>query len=129
MTLVYKSKIDITSVLLIAITISLAACSSSEVITVQDFKQIENNDTPDKIRVTTKDSSEYRFVKPDYYFENDTLYGKKKYVLNDEERILVRKIALSDIEQIKTEMGDWDKKLLLIGIASALFIGFIILVL
>ena len=129
MTLVYKSKIDITSVLLIAITISLAACSSSEVITVQDFKQIENNDTPDKIQVTTKDSSEYRFVKPDYYFENDTLYGKKKYVLNDEERILVRKIALSDIEQIKTEMGAWDKKLLLIGIASALFIGFIIVVL
>ena len=129
MTLVQMSRIDITSVLLIAIAISLTACSSSEVITVQDFKQIEEKDTPDKIRVTTKDSSEYRFVKPDYYFENDTLYGKKKYVLNDEERFLVRKIAFSDIEQIKIEMGAWDKKLLLIGIASALFIGFIIVVL
>ena len=129
MTLVQMSRIDITSVLLIAIAISLAACSSSEVITVQDFKQIEEMDTPEKIRVTTRDSSEYRFVKPDYYFENDTLYGKKRYVLNDEERFLVRKIAFSDIEQIKTEMGAWDKKLLLIGIASALFIGFIIVVL
>ena len=119
----------LTSILILALTFALAACSSSEVITVQDFKQIEEKDTPDKIRVTTSDSSEYRFVKPDYYLENDTLYGIKKYVLNDEERILVRKIALSDIEQIKTEMGAWDKKLLLIGIASALFIGFIILVL
>ena len=118
-----------TGVLIIAITISLTACSSSEVITVQNFKQIEEKDTPVKIRVTTKDSSEYRFVKPDYYFENDTLYGKKKYVLNDEERILIRKIAISDIEQINTEMVDWDKKLLLIGIASALFIGFIIVIL
>ncbi len=120
---------NITSILIIALTFTLAACSSSERITVQEFKQIEKKDTPEKIRVTTKDSTVYRFVKPDYYFENDTLYGKKKYVLNDEERILVRKIALSDIEQIKTEMADWDTKLLLIGIASALFIGFIIVVL
>jgi len=119
----------ITCLLLIALLISLAACSSSKVITVQDYKQIEEKDTPEKIRVTIRDSTVYRFVKPDYYFENDTLYGKKKYVLNDEERILVRKIAVSDIEQIKTEMGAWDKKLLLIGMASALFIGFIIVVL
>ena len=123
------SKIDITSVLLIAIAISLAACSSSEVITVQDFKQIEEKDKPEKIRVTTRDSSEYRFVKPDYYFENDTLYGKKRYILNDEERTLVRKIAISNIESIQTEMGDWDKKLIIIGFSLALFIGFIIAVL
>ena len=129
MTLAKMLKYIIGGILIIPLIISLGACSLSEVITVQDFKQIEEKDTPDKIRVTTSDSSEYRFVKPDYYLENDTLYGIKKYVLNDEERILVRKIALSDIEQIKTEMGDWDKKLLLIGIASALFIGFIILVL
>jgi hypothetical protein len=118
-----------TSVLIIAIIIFLTACSSSEVITVKDFKQIEEKDTPDKIRVTTRDSTEYHFVKPDYYFENDTLYGKKKYVLNDEDRILVRKIDISDIESIQTEIGAWDKKLLLIGLSLALFTGFIIVVL
>ena len=117
------------SVLIIALIFSLAACSSSEVLTVQDFKQIEEEDSPDKIRVTTRDSTEYSFAKPDYYFENDTLYGKKKYVLNDNERWLVRKTALSDIEYIQTEMGAWDKKLLIIGLSLALFAGFIIAVL
>jgi hypothetical protein len=122
-------KVNINIVLIIVSIISLTACSSSKVITVQDFKQIEEKDTPEKIRVTIRDSTVYHFVKPDYYFENDTLYGKKRYVLNDNEHWLVRKIALSDIEYIQTEMGAWDKKLLLIGIASALFIGFIILIL
>lgn len=116
------------SVLIIALIISLVACSSSELVTGQEFKRIEQNDTPKKIQVTTRDSTVYHFVKPNFYVKNDTLYGKKRFVLNDNERWLVRKIAISDIEYIQTEMGAGVKQLVLIGLALVIFIGGIIVI-
>jgi hypothetical protein len=128
MTLGQMPKNIFTSVLIIAIIISLAACSSSEIVTGKDFKQIKEKDTPNKIQVTTKDSAVYHFVKPDFYVENDTLYGMKKFILNDNERWLVRKIALSDIEYIQTEMGAWKYTLVLVGLTLALFVSVFIII-
>ena len=115
-----------TSILIIALIISLASCSSSKVVTGKDFKLIKEKDTPEKIQVTTKDSTVYHFVKPDFYVENDTLYGMKKFILNDNEQTLVRKIALSEIEYIQTEMGAWINTLVLVGLTLALFVGLFI---
>jgi len=104
-------------------------CSSSDVITIKDFKQIEIQEVPDNIWVITRDSSEYHFIKPDYYVEDDTLFGERKYILNDEEHVLVSKITRSDIESIRTEKENGGTKFLIIGFALVIFIVGIIVIL
>jgi hypothetical protein len=96
-----------TSIVIIALFIGITACYSSDVVTVQEFRQIEKGDKPDEIHITTKDSIEYHFVKPDYYVKNDTLFGEKKIVLNDKESVVTKKIALADIEYIQIETTGW----------------------
>jgi len=72
-------------------------------VNVTEYKQIEEIDKQDKIRVITKDSQEYHFSESNFYVENDSLYGKGKLLLSGEEQLLDRKIALSDIGSIQFE--------------------------
>jgi hypothetical protein len=92
----------ISSILIVAI-LNLVGCYSSEFITGPDFDKIEK-DAPRSIRVVTKDAEEYHFSQPNFYFVEDTLYGKEK--LAQSEELVTRKIALSDIELIEAESFD-----------------------
>jgi len=97
----------ISSILVVAL-LNLLGCFSFETVTVEtvtvaEYKQIEEIDKPDEIRVITKDSEEYHFSESNFYVENDTLYGKEILLSGDKEELLDRKIALSDIESIELE--------------------------
>ena len=122
-------RIYVSTLLTITSIFLFAGCSSSDVMTIKDLENIDKKDVPDDIWVTTKDSTEYHFIKPDYYVEDDTLFGERRYILNDEERVLVRKITHSDIESIQTEKGGVGSNLVIIGVALAIFIGGMIVIL
>ncbi len=73
---------------------------------VSHYQKIEaESGKPDEIYLKKNDFTKYHFMKNDYYIENDTLYGKGKLIL-DEEELLDRNIALSHIESIQFEYVD-----------------------
>ncbi len=107
------------SFLLIALINFLLGCYSAESITVLEYKQVEEEDKPDDIRVITKDSQEYHFSESNFYVEDDTLYGK----VDISEQLLDRKIALSDIESIQFEyLNGGTTALLVLGIVVISFV-------
>jgi len=114
------------SFLIVAIFNLLVSCYSSELITVHEYKQVEEKEgKPDEIHLKTNDFQEYHFS--DFYIENDTLYGKGKLLLSDGEQLLNRKIALSDIESIELESVSAGKTVAfvlgIVGIGVLLFLG------
>jgi hypothetical protein len=92
---------------------------------VSQYQKIEaESGNPDEIYLTKFDSSRYRFMKNDYHIENDTLYGKGKLLLDDVEKLQVRKIAISNIAWIEVDSINWlTTGLLSLGIAVVLFVG------
>ena len=111
------------SFLLLALMNILVGCYSSELVTVPEYDQIEEEDKPDDIRVITKDSQEYHFSESNLYIENDTLYGKEILLSGDKEELLDRIIALSDIESIQVEyLNGVTTALLVLGIVAIPFV-------
>ena len=65
------------SFLLLAFLNFIAGCYSFQPVTVNEYKQLEEEDgKQNEIYVKTKDHQEYHFSYWNYYIENDTLYGK-----------------------------------------------------
>ena len=94
--------------LLIALINFIAGCSSFHSISVSEYKQVEEEEgKPIEIYVKTKTDQWYHFTNSNFYIENDTLYGKGELLLNDDEGIINRKIALSDIESMGVEGTNW----------------------
>jgi len=93
------------SFLLLALINFLLGCYSSEFVTAGEYKQVEEEDKPDDIRVITKDSQEYHFSDSNFYVENDTLYGKEILYLSKEELPFDERIAFEEIESIKLKVG------------------------
>jgi len=101
-------------------------CYSSELVNVTEYKQIEEEDKSDDIRVITIYSEYYL---SDFYIENDTLYAKGKEILYNKEKPFDGKIALSDIESIQFEyLNGVTTALAVLGIVAILFVGVIALV-
>ena len=94
----------ISSILVFAL-LNLLGCYSSELVNVTEYKQIEEEDKPDNIRVITKDFQEYYFSESNFYVENDTLYGKEILYLSKEELPFEGRIAFEEIESIKLKVG------------------------
>ncbi len=90
----------ISSILVVAL-LNLLSCYSSELVTVGEYNQFEEEDKPDDIRVKTKDNQEYHISNSDYYIKNDTLYAKTKMILTDMEQPFEGKFALSEIKYIQ----------------------------
>jgi hypothetical protein len=91
------------SFLLVAIFNLLVGCYSSELITASEYNQIEENDKPDAIRLSTKDSQEYHFSKSNVYIENDTLWGKGEMIFGSNEKPFEGKFAITEIKSIQIE--------------------------
>ena len=91
---------------------------------VSEYQNIEaESGKPDEIYLTKDDSTRYHFMKNDFYIENDTLYGKGKWLLSDREKKLERIIALSDIESIQFEyLNSVTTALLILGIVAIPFV-------
>jgi len=91
--------------------------------TVSQYQQIETESgKPDEIYITKTNSSKYRFMKSDYYIENDTLYGKGKLIIEKDQQFN-RNIALSNIESIEIDSINWlNTGLLSLGIAVVTFL-------
>ena len=95
--------------------------------TVSEYQKIElESGKPNEIYLTKTDFTKYHFMKPDYYIENDTLYGMGKVIID---RIqLDRKIALSDIESIEVKSVNWAATILLVlGIGTISFVTFAVI--
>ena len=111
----------ISNILVVALLIQVG-CYSSEVVTVTEYKQFEEEEgKPDKIIVTTRDFETYHFfLDSGYYIENDTLYGKGILFVNDEVQPFdgKGKIALSDIASFQFDE--------LNGMKTAVGIGLVI---
>ena len=97
--------------------------------TVSQYQKIEaESGKPDEFYFTKIDSTKYRFMKNDYHIENDTLYGEGKLLLDDVEKLQVRKIALSNIAFIEADSINWlNTGLLSLGIAVVAFILFLVI--
>jgi hypothetical protein len=90
----------IISFLLLAFINFIAGCYSLQPVTVNEYKQLEeDDDKQDEIYVTTKDGDEYYFAESNFYFENDTLYGKASF----KELPFEGKIAFVEIESIQLD--------------------------
>ena len=109
----------ISNILVVALLIQVG-CYSSEVVTVTEYKQFEEEEgKPDKIIVTTRDFETYHFfLDSGYYIENDTLYGKGILFVNDEMQPFDRKgkIALSDIVSFQFDEIDVMKTAVRVGV-------------
>ena len=93
------------SFLLVAIFNLLVGCYSTELFTVPEYHQIEEEDgKQDEIYVTTKDGQEYYFAESNFFFENDTLYG----MASVKELPFEGKIAFGEIESIELEVLSQD---------------------
>ena len=99
--IIYKKIIS--SILVVAL-LNLLGCYSSNLVTVPEYKQVEEEEgKPDEIYVKTEDYREYHFPDSDFYIENDTLYGKAKLLYGEEGLPFEGKIALGEIESIQFE--------------------------
>ncbi len=115
----------ISSILVVAL-LNLLGCYSSELVNVTEYKQIEEEDKSDDIRVITIYSEYYL---SDFYIENDTLYAKGKEILYNKEKPFDGKIALSDIESIQFEyLNGLTTAPAVLGIVAILFVGVIAVV-
>jgi len=84
-------------------------------LSVSDFQKIKKESgDPDKIYITKTDFTYYQFIKPNYYIENDTLYGKGKSILNYKKKQFEGKIALSNIESIEVENFNMGNTIILV---------------
>ena len=90
----------VSSILIVAL-LNLLGCYSIEYITTPEYKQIEEEDEADEIRVVTKDSQEYHFSGSNFSIENDTLNVRVKSTLTDVEQPYKGKFVLSDIKYIQ----------------------------
>jgi len=82
--------------------IILAACSSSENVTLRKYEVVEHlRGQPAEIYVRTADSKLYLFSHSNYYIQNDTLYGRG-YLMTDEDEIIFEgEFVLTNIESIQ----------------------------
>jgi hypothetical protein len=88
------------SFLLLAFLNFIAGCYSFQPVTVNEYKQIEEEDgKQNEINVITKDSKKYYFSYSNYYIENDTLYGKESVT----ELPFEGRFAFSEIKSIQVE--------------------------
>jgi hypothetical protein len=90
----------ISSILVVAL-LNLMGCYSSELVNVTEYKQVEEEDKPDDIRVITKDSQEYHFSDSNFLIDSDTLYWKDILHLSKEELPFEGKFALGEIKSIQ----------------------------
>jgi hypothetical protein len=96
----YK-KVFISFILITFINL-IAGCYSFQPVTVNEYKQIEEEDgKQNEIYVLAKDLQEYHFSDSNFYIENDTLFGKAKVMAR--ELPFEGKFALEDIETIRVE--------------------------
>jgi len=88
--------------------------------TISQYQKIEaERGKPDEIYLTKYDSTEYHFMKNDYYIENDTLYGEGEMISDDNEQPFEGKIALSEIESIEVDKFNLTNTIFLsVGIAG-----------
>jgi hypothetical protein len=107
------------SCMLVAALLNLFGCYSSELVNVTDYKQIEEEEKVDNIRVITKDSEEYKFTESNFHIESDTLYGKVPLGVTG--KLYDENIALSDIESIHYYNFDAGVGLIIIGIVAILW--------
>jgi len=87
------------SLLITAIFNLLVGCYSSELLTVPEYNQIEEEDKPDEILVISKDGQRYHFAESNFYVKNDTLY----YKVSVEELPFEGKFAFGEIKSIQIE--------------------------
>ena len=84
-------------------------------VTVSQYQKIEaESGKADEIYLTKNDSTKYHFMKNDYYIENDTLYGKGKFLPIEKDQPFEGNIALTEVESIKIET--YDTMLSILGI-------------
>ena len=121
------------SCILVAAFLNLVGCYSYKAVTMSDYQQIEDEeDIPDNIYVVTKDDKEYKFKNSNFYFENDTLFGKQKvktYFHNGQyksEKLVDINIALSNIKSMKANIYNSTATTLLIGAIALQVVGIII---
>ena len=87
----------------------------STLVTVSQYQKIEaESGKADEIYLTKNDSTKYHFMKNDYYIENDTLYGKGKFLPIEKDQPFEGNIALTEVESIKIET--YDTMLSILGI-------------
>jgi len=68
-------------------------------------------------------------MKNDYYIENDTLYGKGKFLPIEKDQPFEGNIALTEVESIRVETYDkWMTVLLLTPIVTIAVIGILVLI-
>lgn len=92
------------SFLVVALFNLVVGCYTIEKITVPEY--MAESDKPDEILVTTKDFKKYSFSHPNFYIENDTLYGMGKTILTNKEQSFEGKFALSDIKYFQVRTSD-----------------------
>ena len=84
-------------------------------VTVSQYQKIEaESGKADEIYLTKNDSTKYHFMKNDYYIENDTLYGKGKFLPIEKDQPFEGSIAFTEVESIKIET--YDTMLSILGI-------------
>jgi len=99
-------------------------------VTVSQYQKIEaESGKADEIYLTKNDSTKYHFMKNDYYIENDTLYGKGKFLPIEIDQPFEGNIALTEVESIRVETYDkWMTVLLVTPIATIAVIGILVLI-
>jgi hypothetical protein len=72
------------SFLLLAFLNFIAGCYSFQPVTVNEYRQIEQEDgKQNEIYVLTKDLQEYHFLNSNFYIKNDTLFGKARVLVKE----------------------------------------------
>ena len=105
----------ISSILVVALQ-NLLGCYSVDYLTVPQYEMVERKDgKPEEIKVITRDFKEFQFLAPNFHIENDTLYGKGKFVSADNQESVVKKIAVTEIVSIEVEKFELANTCLLSG--------------
>ena len=99
-------------------------------LSISEYKKIEGeNGKPFEIFVMKNDSTKYYFKDDDYYLDKDTLIGNGKLLLNENEQIITKAIALSDIKSFEYDYISLMNRIFRgVVFFSIIFLGFLILV-
>ena len=99
-------------------------------VTVSQYQKIEaESGKADEIYLTNNDSTKYHFMKNDYYLENDTLYGKGKFLPIEKDQPFEGNIALTEVESIKIETYDKTQTLLIwVPLGTIIGLGILVLI-
>ena len=97
------------SLLLVTLFNLFVSCTSYEVVTPAEFKEIEKDEKPDKLNIKTNDNHAFDLSNSNYDIKNDSLFWQEQITIDEKWIPYEGKITFDEIKEVEyyDDKNDW----------------------